>query len=148
MRLKPTPHLSIEDSDAEVELLIEKIKNARSEPLPFFVEKETYDWFIIHAEITRKEEPIDGTLYMIQHFGKVGDTGYFAYILEDFLKNRHDLDLLIKLFDGHIIRAKQNGETGNFHSQCADMIKGLRLGTSLAELMKKGILHTPPPNLN
>lgn len=146
MKYNVTPNLSILDDDQEIQKRLTEIRS-RGElgSVQSKVMDGNYDWFMIVFERTSKE---DGNVLFFQHFGLEGDEGFALFELKEIVKNRHELDTLASLLESHHKVAKIRGERGTFHLKCANMVKGLRNGVSLFELMKKGILHTPPPSLN
>jgi hypothetical protein len=147
MKLDITPNLCVEQDDGAVLVMLDKIRMRHPGPLPHFTQTDSYDWLLVSIEITNHKSS-EGTLSIIQHLGKDGDSGYMGYVLKEMFKNRHELDHLIKLFEHASKMQKARGEKWIFSANCAEMIKGLRMGTSMNELLKNGILHTPPPSLN
>ena len=143
MKINVTPHLSIEDSDSEVISIINKIISHHTETLLHSIENENYDCFFVLIDLTKKTEPVEGTFYFIQHFGKAGDSGYMAYILKEVVKNRKELDIIIQFLERQTIKTDSD-----FMRGCSEMVKALRFGASLFELSKQGIFTIPPPHLN
>lgn len=139
MKINVTTNLSIERSDTEVIAIIKKMKS--SETILQHIGNEGSDCFIILIDLTKRTEPVEGTLYFIQHFGKPGDSGYVAYILKEVFKNRKELDIIIQFLERAPVKT-------HFIRGCSEMIKILRFGASLSELLKQDIFSIPPPHLN
>lgn len=141
MKIDVTRNLSVENSDKEVIAMIRKIKSAYTETIIDFIATEGPDCFFVLIDLTKQTEPVEGTLYFIQHFGKPGDRGYVAYILKEVFKNRKELDIIIQFLDQAPVKT-------HFIRGCSEMLKVLRFGASLSELMKQDIFSIPPPHFN
>lgn len=138
MKINITTNLSVEDDDEKVTAIIDKIE--ANYHLPDFTRDKENDWYLVAIHVPNNTNPFDQTLFFIQHFGKIGDSGYIAYELKNHIKNRKELDLVIKSLESQ-------GNTP-FMRKSIEMIKALKLGGSLMHLMREGILTTHAPHCN
>jgi hypothetical protein len=154
MKTIPGTKIELEQDDRQVQTFIDlNVRKAKTYlpnfQLPSYCKNGApFDWLLISIDVKKHDEPIEGDLYLFQHFGKEGDSGLCAWVIRDVFQNRAQLDVLQEIFTSNARMAGTLKQDGGFWGQGAEVIKGLKMGHTLYELYKKGILNTPPPHPN